>query len=289
MPRINRKDGAGKKPVKPDGKVNSPEEAKDLLKMVYEPACKVCNSLYRPQIDILLVRGFSVRAIEKSVKEMGEDISYRSIARHRERHLDIEAASFRHLVDQHVDEANKQIAEGAFRLISGKAWLDLFVQKGWDALLYGQLELQGRDVIQAIRLREDIMKDGLGQIEEEMHRQLQAIITAIKELVPEKGSAIAARAKELAASDDFLKQLEPPVQEVIQEDEKELLMRPIQEIPGTSMVYVPREEGGDIDDSTTLRRRNPESERPDVSDQSEMGYEDPDAWYYEGNDQRSSE
>lgn len=250
------------------------------LSVISSPTCKVCQSPNRHYIDILLARGFSVRAIETQVKEAGEDISYGSIQRHSQNHLNIDVGHFRRMAEHHAQEVKEEVAKGAFRIVSGKAFLDLFIQKGWDNLLFGQLDIQGRDIMSAIKLRDDLERNSVSALEEEMARQLNAIIIAIQEIVPEElQPRIAARAKEIANNDVVMEQLEPPVLEGAE------MIRAIRDAEDAEW-----EEGGEEEnDDQSIRRGIEEGEFLDDDNQSEIREGTSDWQYSETYDERSSE
>ena len=178
--------------------------AKGNLKLISHPTCKVCQSVHRHDIDMLLARGFSCRAIEKQLAELGEIVGYKSINRHSQKHMSLDLALFKNMAEQRVTEINKQVAEGSFRIISDLAILDLIIQKGVDGLLYDKVIIEAKDMIQAAKLRNEIEKSGLNAVEEEMSRQLNAIIQAVQEECPEDmWMAIVKRAKEIAQGDLF--------------------------------------------------------------------------------------
>lgn len=277
MPRTNRK--TSNKKNTGGGAPQTDISASGNLSVITSPTCKVCQSPNRHYIDILLARGFSVRAIETQVKEAGEDISYGSIQRHSQNHLNIDVGHFRRMAEHHAQEIKEEVAKGAFRIVSGKAFLDLFIQKGWDSLLFGQLDIQGRDIMSAIKLRDDLEKSGINALEEEMARQLNAIIVAIQEIVPEDlQPKIAARAKEIANNEVMMDQLEPPVLEGAE------MLRDIRDAEDAEW-----EEGGEEDDNQSIRRRVEESESTHDEYQSEIR-EGASYWQYsEEYDERSSE
>lgn len=171
----------------------------DLFEVVSSSRCKVCQSKWRPNVDMMLIRGFSVRKIAESLQNAGEDISYRSVQRHKESHLNLEKSAYRAIIDKHAEEYEKANAENEIRIISGKAYLDVFIQKGWDQLIYEDLNLDPKDVLKAIELREDLMSDGYSVLEEKMMIQVKSMVQAIQEIVPpDLHAAVAARAKEIA-------------------------------------------------------------------------------------------
>lgn len=171
----------------------------ELFNVVSSGRCKVCQSKWRPNVDMMLIRGFSVRKIAESLQGAGEDISYRSVQRHKESHLNLENSAYRAIIDKHAEEYEKANAENEIRIISGKAYLDVFIQKGWDQLIYEDLSLDPKDIIKAIELREELMSGGYSVLEEKMMLQVKSMIQAIREIVPtEYHAAVAARAKEIA-------------------------------------------------------------------------------------------
>lgn len=171
----------------------------DMFEVVSSSRCKVCQSKWRPNVDMMLIRGFSVRKIAESLQNSGEDISYRSVQRHKESHLNLEKSAYRAIIDKHAEEYEKANAENEIRIISGKAYLDVFIQKGWDQLIYEDLNIDPKDVLKAIELREELMSGGYSVLEEKMMIQVRSMIQAIREIVPpDLHSAVAARAKEIA-------------------------------------------------------------------------------------------
>jgi len=203
----------------------------ELFEVVSSSRCKVCQSKWRPNVDMMLIRGFSVRKIAESLQNAGEDISYRSVQRHKESHLNLEKSAYRAIIDKHAEEYEKANAENEIRIISGKAYLDVFIQKGWDQLIYEDLNLDPKDILKAIELREELMSDGYSVLEEKMMIQVRSMVQAIREIVPpEYHSEVAARAKEIAQGDILsleagvekatVGDVEVPVDQIIVEEEE---------------------------------------------------------------------
>ena len=174
----------------------------ELFDVVSSSRCKVCQSKWRPNVDMMLIRGFSVRKIAESLQNAGEDISYRSVQRHKESHLNLEKSAYRAIIDKHAEEYEKANAENEIRIISGKAYLDVFIQNVWDQLIYEDLNLDPKDILKAIELREELMTDGYSVLEEKMIIQVKSMVQAIREIVPpDLHTAVATRAKEIAQGD----------------------------------------------------------------------------------------
>jgi hypothetical protein len=169
------------------------------IPMIYEPRCKVCTSQMRNEIELMVVRGYSLSEISRQVQAAGEDISYKSVERHRRNHMDMQRSAFRTIMEKQAQELGELEAQGAIRIVSGKAWLDVFIQQATDLLIAGEMEVEARDVVKAIELREALEKEGISIFQEQIMVELRAIIQAMKELIaPEIAREISLRAKELA-------------------------------------------------------------------------------------------
>jgi hypothetical protein len=180
-------------------------DGSELLDVRTSSRCKVCQSKYRVNVDMMLIRGFSVRKIAENLQAVGEDITYRSVQRHKESHLDLDKSAYRAIIEKHAEEYEKANAENEIRIISGKAYLDVFIQKGWDQIIYEDLRVEPKDVIKAIELREELMSGGYSVLEEKMMVQVKSMVQAIREIVPpELHGDIAARAKEIASGENLM-------------------------------------------------------------------------------------
>lgn len=186
-----------KKPEKPNLPAIPGEQSGRLAKIT-EPRCKVCMSKFRPDIEVLVARGYSYTSIEKQLEGLGEEITAKSISRHRERHMDIEQGAFRTIMERQAQELMEAESEGIIRIVSGKAWLDMFIQKATDVLIAGEMEIEAKDVVKAIELRSALEKEGIDIFQQQVMQQLQAIIQAMKDIIaPELARQIGERAKEI--------------------------------------------------------------------------------------------
>lgn len=273
MPRTRKKKN-------PTGTPQTDISASNNLSVITSPTCKVCQSSNRHYVDIMLARGFSTRVIADHLQEAGEDISYGSVARHSKNHLNIDTGHFRRIAENHAKELTEEVAQGTFRIISSSAFLDLFIQKGWDSLIYGELDIQGRDILSAIKLKDDLSKNSISALEEEMGRQLNAIIVAIQEIVPEElQPKIASRAKEIANNELMLQQIEAPTMEASEA---------FKAARDAEKAQYEEVKGGENDDQP-LRRGFEEDSEFNADDQSEIFESEPYGSDSQEYDERSTE
>jgi hypothetical protein len=197
MPKITKGFEEGSGDNLPEKRGESPNLK---IPMIYEPRCKVCTSSMRNEIELMVVRGYNLSEIARQVQAAGEDISSKSVERHRRNHMDMQRSAFRTIMEKQAKELGELEAQGAVRIVSGKAWLDIFVQQATDRLIAGEMEIEARDVVKAIELREALEEKGINIFQEQIMVELRAIIQAMKEVIgQELAREIGIRAKELAA------------------------------------------------------------------------------------------
>lgn len=196
MPKLNT-------PEDPfDSDDNLPAKADDTVKIpiIHEPRCKVCTSPMRNEIELLIANGYNMSEIARQVQAAGQDISYKSVDRHAKNHMDLKRSAFRMIMEKQAKELGEMQAEGAIRIVSGRAWLDLFIQQATDLIIAGEMEIEARDVVKAIELREALEKEGISIFQEQIMVELRAIIDAMKEIAgAELSREIGIRARQLAA------------------------------------------------------------------------------------------
>ena len=194
---IKRRKYGGKKGGAKEG--SGQPFVQDQFALVQQPKCHVCQLVdERATIDIMLARGFTVASIHRSLQEKGYDISYRSISRHKDRHLNLEAKALRNIIEQDQAEVFKAEQEGVARIISGKAFLDTFIARAQDKLMDPNFELDAKDGIKAVEVREALLAKKNSQMGEQYEEHMRAIAMAINEIVGQStGAQILARAKEI--------------------------------------------------------------------------------------------
>jgi hypothetical protein len=108
--------------------------------------------------------------------------------------------AFRAIMEKQAKELGEAQAEGAIRIVSGKAWLDVFIQQATELLIAGEMEIEARDVVKAIELRDALEKEGIGIFQEQIMIELKAIIEAMKSIVGEEvARQIGIKAREIAS------------------------------------------------------------------------------------------
>lgn len=182
-------------------KFNKPtkDDSKELVKVPLtpinyrDPRCKVCSSDFSKAIDRMIALGTSYSEISRIF-----DISRSSIGRHAKNHLNYEEAAVREIIAKETEEAQADISEGINGAIARRAYIDVAVKKGFEALLDGSVQVEVKDVATLIQLKEK-MDNEFGSAEiDEIRTQFNAFMQAIREIAPpEMWENILTRTKEI--------------------------------------------------------------------------------------------
>lgn len=172
---------------------------------IWEPRCHICNSKFRALVDMLAAQGYRPSVIVRYLKEVDEDSAKktdlavnRSVSRHIKNHLNYEQDAIRKLVEEKAREAGIFADEAKATLITKGAVVERMIQKGWKQLSDEDSRVPYEFVLKAIEIQETMEKQTASLMVDQLTRQLQAIIQAVKEKAPEQiWSSIIDRAREI--------------------------------------------------------------------------------------------
>lgn len=155
--------------------------------------CKVCSSNFSKAIDRMIALGTSHSEIARMF-----DVSRSSIGRHAKKHLNYEEAAVRQIIAREMEEAQADIENGISGAIARRAYIDVAIQKGFEALLDNSVQVEVKDVATLIQLKEKMDGDTDGVAIDEVKTQFNAFMQAIREVAPpEMWEQIVNRTKEL--------------------------------------------------------------------------------------------
>lgn len=199
---------AYKKSQKPSGSNGLPVPAENRIT---EPRCTVCQSPHRNAIDRELALGTAHSKLAEAYS-----INRRNIGRHALKHLNLEEAAIRDLIQQEAAYHNSNIELGVEAVVRRKVYLETLLLKAQEALVDNTTTVEPKDAIAAIEKLEKFDERTASAAIDEMKSQLDAFLKAVKEIVPPAMweeiykrtldlagvGAIPAKAKELASGDD---------------------------------------------------------------------------------------
>ena len=151
------------------------------MPLIKEPRCKVCQSPHRTLVDQMLVAGLSYSEIERQFAFA--QIPRRSISNHKDSHLGYEEAAIREVIERSAIADNKNYEEGVQRLVTKNAYLEVALQKGYDALVKNETLVEPKDAVKIIEQLQKLQDQNQGEALDELRVQFQMFMQAVKELI----------------------------------------------------------------------------------------------------------
>lgn len=182
----------------------SPREALANLPVVTEPRCNVCKSEFRSIIDRMIAGPYSYMAIARQFQGKDPHLSgkveavRKSIERHAKNHVQIRDAAIREIIEQRAQEAGLLVDDVKNSYLTAEALLELYMHRGFERVTEEGTNIRDQDILEAVKVLQDMRKDTVGEELEVMKKQVYAISQAVREIVPpEMHPAVVSRAYEI--------------------------------------------------------------------------------------------
>jgi len=148
------------------------------------PACYTCQSVNRGDIETSLMRGLTIPTVMRLLPEESR-VTPRSIRRHIDRgHMPSEVAVRQAMIEGYTREVGKAITDNVVSLVDEQALARLGVQKAYEALVEGRMELDGKAAVAFARLLHDTKHDlGLDLTHETMTTAFSVYMTATQAIM----------------------------------------------------------------------------------------------------------
>lgn len=130
----------------------------------------------------MLVAGLPYSEIERQFSFA--DIPRRSVSRHAKEHLGYEEAAIRAVIEQEAVAAQRNYEEGVTRLVTKNSYLEIALQKAYDALIKDDVLVEPKDAVKVIEQLQKLQEQNQAVALDELRVQLQTFIQAVKEVVP---------------------------------------------------------------------------------------------------------
>ncbi len=134
---------------------------------------------------MLVSGGFTYSEIERQFEDTAHPAPRRSVSNHSKYCLNYEDEAIRRMVEKHAEERGINVETATQRLIQNKSYLQLTVEKGFEALVDSNIAPEPKDVYKAIELLDKLEDKGINWTIERIERQYQAMAQAVKEIVPD--------------------------------------------------------------------------------------------------------
>lgn len=173
--------------------------------VIVEPRCHVCKSQYRDFIEQSLIKGHSYERIAKQIPpdDTGRRIDRRSISLHYKEHMDLQRAAIREELEEEAKALQQNVEQGSAGAKTDRGILKVLVAKGFDDVLSGVSTVEPRDLIQIIKLLNELNNDASSTRAEENEIALRTFVRAIENVCsPEQIKMIVFEAERIRNMDD---------------------------------------------------------------------------------------
>jgi hypothetical protein len=133
-------------------------------------------------MDQLLVMGVPFSEISRQFETEG--ITRRALSNHKRKHLSIEQAAIRQVIEEKARQMGEDVDNTRRHLLTRKGYMEVAMIKSYQSILDGTVVPEPRDVLGMIAMMEKMEKDSSSIQMDEMMREFNAFTQAVKEVVP---------------------------------------------------------------------------------------------------------
>jgi len=178
---------------------------------VIETRCHVCTHPNRLFIEQSLVNGYGHTKIADAIPDI-EGVpkpDRRSIGKHLAKHMPLELQTIRKTLDEEAALLQQNVEDGARGAVTDRGMLKVLVRKAYELAQAGSIAIEMRDVIQMIKLLNDMdVKASTGRADE-YERDFGLFLQAIRNVCDENTQRlISAEVKRLRSYDDVETEVE---------------------------------------------------------------------------------
>lgn len=170
---------------------------------ITEARCHVCQSEHRMWIERQILKGRAYKAIAESLPpdRDGVKIDRRSISNHYSKHMPLDSAVVRGILEEEADLVGQNFHEGVKGAITMQGMLRVLVQKGYDDALAGITTVEPRDIVQMIKSYNEMVSNQGEAATEEAKIVVRIFMDAIKNVIedefdPERANELKVRISE---------------------------------------------------------------------------------------------
>lgn len=220
MPRRN---------VDRNGSSEAPRDVLANLPTITEPRCNVCKSEFRPLIDRMIAGPYTYMAIARQFRGKDKVLNgnleavRKCIERHAKAHVTIRDQAIREIIENRAAEAGMLVDDVKNTFLTSEALLELYMQKGFDQVTRDDTWVRHQDILEAVKMINELRKDTVMEEVEVMKKQVFAISQAVKEIVdPMLHPMIVERAHQIFTESDLDIPKTEPATAVVEVKPKEL-------------------------------------------------------------------
>jgi hypothetical protein len=166
--------------------LQSAKEAAAAPPRIVESRCHVCTHPNRDWIEYQIIKGHSYLSIENSTAHLPPEhrVGRRSVSTHAKGHMTIQEAAYRAILEQEASLEAQNFEEGVKGAITKRGVLEILVRKGFQDVLDDIAHVEPRDLIQIIKLAQDMDEKSAAVQIEEYKNQVAILTESIQNVVP---------------------------------------------------------------------------------------------------------
>lgn len=191
---------------------------------IVNPRCKICQSPHRREIDMCLATGWSQAAVIRHFNQLHEiPFNNANMSVHARKHLRSSDAAVRRIWEARAREIGLDVDSVENFLLTIDGARDAIIYRGLELVQAGSLKLEGKDVLTALKDKEQSQKNQSEVAVQVLEQQFREFMNAVSDVVDEStGEKIFANFEgRLARLDNTDGRINPPPQLVqpVNEDE----------------------------------------------------------------------
>lgn len=152
---------------------------------VVDKRCQVCTSQYRKDMERLIVLSLSYSEIARYFEALGETITRKSLSNHHAKHMWVETAAIRSLIEDRAREALKDVEEHKGFLLEKRGLLEVMLQQGYHSIMSGNTQVEPKDLLAVVEKLERMEAAQEAVAVDELLKDFNDFADAVKALVPE--------------------------------------------------------------------------------------------------------
>lgn len=154
--------------------------------IISEPRCHVCQSPYRDFIEEQLIKGHSYERIARQIPadDNEKKVDRRSISGHLKEHMDLQRMAIREELEEEARNLQQNVEQGALGAKTDRGILKVLVAKGFDDVLKGVSTVEPKDLIQIIKLLNELNNNASSARAEENEIYLRTFVRAVENVCP---------------------------------------------------------------------------------------------------------
>lgn len=160
-------------------------EQKYAPPVINERRCHVCQSPHRIWIERKLLDGMSYSAIARTLPPSadGKEFDYRQISNHSKKHMALDDAVTRAVLEEEADVLGQQWEQGVKGAFTMRGALEVLVRKAYKDAMMGVTTIEPRDIIQMMKLHNEMSTNTGSTAIEEAKTSIRIFMLAIQNVM----------------------------------------------------------------------------------------------------------